>query len=97
MESGGNLEDAPPCCSSQLLAVLTFGVFTRKQFHSGKSFFVFASSWVIFVVVAGYRRKIFLCPRCGQWFFSAQFYYNDFARKCVNCKMPLYSKNDRSS
>jgi hypothetical protein len=75
-----------------LPVVMALGALTRKLFHSGRPFFVFATFWMLFVGISGYRRRVFLCPRCGKRFFRARFYYNDFASKCVHCKLPLYSK-----
>src|ERR1700686_305730 len=79
-----------------LPAITTFGALTRKLFQSGAPFVVFASFWMLFVVISGSRRRVFLCPRCGKRFFRSRFYYNDFARQCVHCKLPMF-QNDRNS
>jgi hypothetical protein len=69
----------------------TFGVLTEKLFHTDKPFFVFAGLWLILFVIAVAHYQGFPCPRCGKWFFASWFYRNPFARRCVHCKLPLYS------
>lgn len=39
-----------------------------------------------------FRVMNFPCPRCGQPFFHGAGYFNGFARKCVNCKLPKWAE-----
>jgi hypothetical protein len=71
-----------------------FGVLVENLFHSDKPVFVFALSWMLFVAITGIRHSMFPCPRCGKWFFSTWFYHNGFARRCVHCKLPIYSTKE---
>src|SRR5215831_14156171 len=74
----------------------TFGWLTHKLFQSDMPVFVFAIGWMIFFAVAGSRCNTFRCPRCGEWFFSTWWYHNGFARRCVHCKLPLYSTKEQA-
>ncbi len=74
-----------------------FAVLAEKLFHSDKPAFVFAISWMLLFAIAGVRHNLFPCPRCGKWFFSIWLYHNGFARRCVHCKLPLYSTKEHAT
>ena len=74
-----------------------FGLLTYSLFHSEKPVFVFAIAWMLFFVVAGNRYGHFHCPRCGKWFFATWWYHNTFARRCVHCKLPLWSTKEQTT
>jgi hypothetical protein len=76
---------------------LAFGVLTERLFHSDKPGFVFAILWMLYFGVAGFRYNVFPCPRCGKWFFGTWFYHNSFARRCVHCKLPIYSTTEHAA
>ncbi len=76
---------------------LAFGVLAGKLFHSDKPVFVFAISWMLLFAIAGVRYNVFPCPRCGKWFFSTWFFHNGFARRCVHCKLPIYSTKEHAA
>lgn len=50
--------------------------------------FCFASLLVWFSVVL----SRFPCPRCGKPFIYSNAVRNGFAKKCVNCQLPKWSK-----
>jgi hypothetical protein len=72
-------------------------VLADKLFHSYKLPFVFALSWMLLFAIASIRYSRFPCPRCGKPFFSTWFYHNGFARRCVHCKLPLYSAKQQET
>jgi len=74
-----------------------FALLTHNLFRSDKPVFPFAIAWMAFVAVAGARYNTFRCPRCGNWFFSTWWYHNGFARRCVHCKLPLYSTKEQAA
>ena len=76
-----------------LPATFVFGIFTGHLFHSHVPFAVFGILWIIFAGVTSAQRNALLCPRCGKAFFHTWWYHNGFARRCVHCKLPLYSKD----
>jgi hypothetical protein len=73
-----------------------FGLIAHSLFKSEIPVFVFAIAWMLFIAIAGHRSNTSRCPRCGEWFFSTWWYHNSFARKCVHCKLPLYSTKEQS-
>jgi hypothetical protein len=75
---------------------LAFALLTHKVFHSDNPSIVFAIAWMLFFALAGVRYNTFRCPRCGEWFFSTWWYHNSFARRCVHCKLPLYSTKEQA-
>ena len=79
-----------------LPVTLVFGIFTGYLFRSQVPVAVFGILWMIFACVMSARRDALLCPHCGKPFFHTWWYHNGFARRCVHCKLPLYSREDRS-
>jgi hypothetical protein len=71
------------------------GFLTFRIFHTDVLAFVAAFAWMAFCVVAGIRLSRFECPRCGKLFFSKWWYHNQFALKCVHCRLPKYALQDK--
>jgi hypothetical protein len=71
-----------------------FVLLTHNFLQSDKAAFAFAIAWILFAMVASLRHSMFPCPRCGKWFFSTWLYHNGFARRCVHCKLPIYSAKE---
>jgi hypothetical protein len=74
-----------------------FALLTHPLLLSDKPVFVFGIAWMLFFAVASARYNTFRCPRCGKRFFSTWWYHNSFARKCVHCKLPLYSTKEQAA
>jgi hypothetical protein len=78
--------------------LIAFAAFlSPKLFSTGKPALAFTIAWMVFGLVAGARYNTFPCPRCGEWFFSTWWYHNSFARRCVHCKLPLYSTKEEAA
>ena len=71
--------------------MLAFGILSEKLLQTDKPVYVFGIFWLLLYGVALVRYQIFPCPRCGKWFFASWLYHNIFARRCIHCKLPLYS------
>jgi hypothetical protein len=48
--------------------------------------------WGVSFFVTALRKGMFLCPRCGQEFFSRDGFGNTFARKCLHCGLPKWAE-----
>jgi Zn ribbon nucleic-acid-binding protein len=53
--------------------------------------YVISAGWIIFIVAAAIRLRLFKCPRCRSLFFSKWWYGNVFARRCVHCGLSKYA------
>jgi len=53
--------------------------------------------WMVAVMITASYRSFWKCPRCHKSFFHKWWYYNFFAGKCVNCKLPKYAGFDPPS
>ncbi len=51
--------------------------------------------WVLVAGLAIAWRAMCPCPRCGKALFVRGLYGNAFARKCLNCGIPLWSPGER--
>jgi hypothetical protein len=57
-------------------------------------FFFIGGSWMLAMVVAGWRIVLFPCPRCGKWFSSTLLYRNPFTTKCLHCGLEKWAISD---
>jgi hypothetical protein len=55
--------------------------------------FVFFGGWALLWLGAAHRAWGIRCPRCGNRFF-VKWYHNQFARRCLHCKLPRYVTHD---
>lgn len=55
---------------------------------------ILAVAWIALFIVLAVRLQLFKCPRCRQKFFMAFSHYNPFARRCVHCGLPKWSRTD---
>lgn len=71
--------------------VFLLGYLLSLLFGSGTTFLVVAGIWMLaFIVSANYMTR-FRCPRCRARFFAKTWYNIPLARRCVHCKLPLWS------
>jgi hypothetical protein len=60
-----------------------------RLLNSDRPFIVIAVVWIIAFMVSGSRVAGCRCPRCGLAFHQRGLWHNTFARRCLNCGLPL--------
>jgi hypothetical protein len=54
-----------------------------------------AVCWLATIVITGFYRSLFRCPRCGKEFFWGSWFVNSFARKCMHCGLRKWARADQ--
>ncbi len=67
---------------------LPFGISVSKLTTSSAVETTAALIYMVVILIAGATVGFSTCPRCKQYFFMGT-YTNTFARRCMNCGLPL--------
>ena len=57
-----------------------------RLFNSNEAAFTILTVWAIAMVVAGFWRGSYRCPRCRKRFYYKWWYKDAFTTKCVHCR-----------
>src|SRR5262245_4821945 len=70
-------------------------ILLSRTFGSQELEYLVSILLLIAFTVAGFYRSNLKCPRCGRPFFrKTWWYYSEFGRKCVHCKLPKWATTD---
>jgi hypothetical protein len=53
--------------------------------------------WVIAAIVVSQHPIQWRCPRCRKPFHKTFWYYNGFAKRCLNCRLPKWAPGPESA
>jgi hypothetical protein len=77
---------------SYVPGVMLIGIPLGRLFNSEVPVISTALIWMSAFAVAGWRMSHWKCPRCGKNYFCKWYLQNQFARKCVHCRLEKWAK-----